>query len=136
MFCQKQDALRDAAGHNLSRGAMRTNLLALAVASALMLTQASVYAVEPVDPAAAPQVVPSASVSAPDSAAPTEASSDAVNADTATAVAEVAASVAPTEIATEPDSVAATEVSTDADAAEAASAAEAGTGLFADAACR
>ena len=78
MFCQKQDALRDAAGHNLSRGgAMRTNLLALAVASALMLTQASVYAVEPVDPAAAPQVVPSASVSAPDSAAPTEASSDA-----------------------------------------------------------
>ena len=102
MFCQKQDALRDAAGHNLSRGgAMRTNLLALAVASALMLTQASVYAVEPVDPAAVPQVVPSASVSAPDSAAPTEASSDAVNADTATAA--VAASVAPTEVTTDAD---------------------------------
>ena len=137
MFCQKQDALRDAAGHNLSRGgAMRTNLLALAVASALMLTQASVYAVEPVDPAAAPQVVPSASVSAPDCAAPTEATSDDVSADTATAVAEVAASVAPTEIATKPDSAAATEVTTDVDAATAAGAvgaAEAGTGLFADA---
>ena len=125
MFCQKQDALRDAAGHNLSRGgAMRTNLLALAVASALMLTQASVYAVEPVDPAAAPQVVPSVSVSAPDSAAPTEISSDAVSADTATAATEVGASVAPTEVTTDADA---------ANAAGAAGAAEAGTGLFADA---
>ena len=134
MFCQKQDALRDAAGHNLSRGgAMRTNLLALAVASALMLTQASVYAVEPVDPAAAPQVVPSASVSAPDSAEPTEATSDAARADTATAVAEVAVSAAATEGAA---SAAPTEVTTDVDAATAAGAvgaAEAGTGLFADA---
>ena len=131
MFCQKQDALRDAAGHNLSRGgAMRTNLLALAVASALMLTQASVYAVEPVDPAAA---------------APTEASSDAVSTDTATAA--VAASVVTTEACSDAvsadtvtaavaASVAATEVSTDVDAANAAgaaSAAEARTELFADA---